>query len=127
MKDMKGQRKKVTKIAILVLVALSGCVKPKVNYNEMFSPPSANLINNELIIKGGPSCVASASYVIPHVKIKENQIYIYGTLSLSKHNIEKKINLPTEIKNWEIYWINRDGSVIEMQNSQRPGGLSNSK
>lgn len=114
-------------ITFSLLFTLAGCIKPEVNYNEMFSPPSAIIINNKLIIKGGPSNIASASYVIPHAKIKENKIYVYGTLSFSKDNSEKKINLPTERKDWEIYWINRDGSEIEIQNNINPEGLNNSR
>jgi len=102
-------------LIILLSLAITGCTKPKVNYNEMFDAPTAEINNNELIIKGGASRVASTSYVVPHARIKEDKIYIYGTLSL-QDNIEKKMKLPKEEKDWKIWWINKDGSLIEMKN-----------
>jgi hypothetical protein len=116
MKNMKYQRIKEIGTVILLLFGLAGCFKPEVDYNEMFGSPSAKIINNELIIKGGSSSVASASYVVPHAKIKENQIYVYGTLSFSKNNTEKRISLPKTKNAWSVYWVNKDYSLIEMQN-----------
>lgn len=113
---MKYQRVNKTLIAICLLFILTGCIDPEVNYNEMFNLPSAKIINNELILKGGPSNIASASYVVPHAKIKDNQIYVYGTLSFSQKKIQKNINLPKANKDWKIYWVNKDYSLIEFQN-----------
>ena len=106
---------------MLVLISLTGCTKPEVNYDELFTPPSASIAQNQLIIKAGSSNKASACYVIPYAKIKDNKIYVYGTLtlvtSLSKDNIEKKIQLPKYKNTWEIYWVNRDGSLIKIKNN----------
>jgi len=100
---------------ILILLLLTGCSKPEVNYNEVLGSPYAKIENNELIMKGGPSTVASTSYVVPHAEIKDNKIYIYGTLSFKK-DIEKKVELSQKISKWTIYWVNKDGTLIEMNN-----------
>ncbi|MBN1474200.1 MAG: hypothetical protein JW914_06265 [Syntrophaceae bacterium] len=104
----------VTTILILFTVFLTGCLKPEVNYNELFTPPSARIIKDELFLKGGASKKASACYVKPHAKIEKDTIYVFGTLSLS-NDIETKINLPNANITWKIYWLNKDGSLIEMK------------
>ena len=103
-------------MTILLLFILAGCINPEVNYTEMFTPPSAKIVNNKLILEGRASNVASASYVIPHAKIQDKEIYVYGTLSFSQKNIQKKIRLSKLDKDWKIYWVNKDHSLIEMQN-----------
>lgn len=101
--------------SIAALFLLSGCHKPEVNYDEIFTAPKLEIKNNEIIATGGSSKVASASYVIPHIKIEENKIYVFGTLSL-RNNIKDKGKLPRDNKSrkWEAYWINRDSTLVKI-------------
>ena len=109
---MKNLISKTTLIILTLLLA--GCDKPEVNYNDIFSPPEAKIIQNELILKGGSSKMDSACYVVPHAKIDRNIIYVFGTLSLT-NNVEKKIKLPNTDLPWKIYWVNKDESLIEIK------------
>jgi hypothetical protein len=104
-----------TTILIIFTFLLIGCPKPEVNYDEIFTPPLAKIIRGELVLKCGSSKTASACYVKPHVNIEKDIIYVFGTLSLS-NDIEKKIKLPSTNFTWKIYWLNKDGSLIEMKN-----------
>ncbi len=104
----------ITTILIIFTLLLVGCPKPEVNYNEIFTQPSARIIQSELVLKGGSSKTASACYVKPHAKFEKDTIYVFGTLSLS-NDIETKINLPNTNIAWKIYWLNKDGSLIEMK------------
>ena len=102
--------------SIAALFLLSGCHKPEVNYDEIFTAPKLEIKNNEIIATGGSSKIASASYVIPHVKIEENKIYVFGTLSL-RNNIQVRIKMHRDKKyqKWEAYWINRDGTLVKLE------------
>ncbi|MBN1473340.1 MAG: hypothetical protein JW914_01875 [Syntrophaceae bacterium] len=101
-------------ILILFVLLLAGCPKPEVNYDELFTPPSVKIIQDQLFLKGGSSKAASACFVKPHAKIEKDTIYVFGTLLLS-NDIETKIKLPTTNITWKIYWVNKDGSLIEMK------------
>jgi hypothetical protein len=98
---------------ILLIPLAAACAKPEVDYIELLHPPTVEIKNHQLIVTTGPGKTDSACYVTPHTEIKDNNIYIFGTRSLHK-NIRKTRNLPGNTTDWKVFWVNRDGSTVEI-------------
>ena len=96
---------------------MSGCRKPEVNFDEMFTKPTVKIQNKTLILTGGAHRLASAHYVSPRARIEKDRIYVYGIMTTNRKAVTKQISLRVQMKqvDWKIYWLNKDGSQTEMQ------------
>jgi hypothetical protein len=110
---------KILKVLVMfgMVLSVSGCKKPEVNFDEMFTEPTATIQGNTLVITGGAHRLASAYYVLPRARIDQDTIYVYGVMSLFGSAITNHISLAhtRPAGGWNIKWVNKDGTMIDMK------------
>ncbi|MHC4636805.1 MAG: hypothetical protein ACYTBV_04780 [Planctomycetota bacterium] len=102
---------------IILLFCMASCRKHEVNFDEMSTKPTVKIQNQTLILTGGAHRLASAHYVSPRARIEKDRIYVYGKMTTNRNAITNQISLRGQMKqvDWKVFWVNKDGTLIEMQ------------
>jgi hypothetical protein len=105
-------------LSICVVLCISGCKKPEVDFDEVFTEPTATIQDNTIILTGGPHRLASIHYVAPRARIETDTIYVYGVMTTDATAMTNRVVLPSKepAGGWTIKWINKNGATIEMRN-----------
>ena len=100
-----------------IVLCMSGCQKPEVDFDEVFTKPTARIQGDTVILTGGPHRLASAHYVSPRAKVKQDSIYVYGIMTMRAGSLTNRVSLPSQPPQggWKIKWVNKDGTTVEMK------------
>ena len=103
--------------AMILLFCMSGCSKPEIDFIDVRPKPTVKIQNNTLLLTGGTPRMASIGYIAPRARIEKDRIYVYGMTKMYPEAVTNQISLRGQMKpdDWKAYWVNRDGSLIEMQ------------